>query len=173
MSKLKILLFLAVLPLASFNNLHKYYVSLTEIEYVKEEKSVQIITRIFIDDFESVLRNRYDENITLSVKNEEVETDYYIEKYIKDKLKITIDDQVREMNFIGKEYEDDMMLCYLEIPNIEKISSFIVVNRMLYDQFPDQKNIVRFKIFKNNKSILLTKENDKGLLNFENTKELP
>ncbi len=173
MPKLKTLLFFIFLPLLSFTALHKYYVSLTEIEYVKEEQSVQIITRIFIDDFESALRNRYDVNLTLQTKNENLETEYYIEKYLKDKLKITINDKLLPFNFLGKEYEDDMVLCYMEIPNIESVSSIEVVNKILYDLFPDQKNIVRIKINTINKSILLIKENDKGLLNFENTKELP
>ena len=30
---------------------HEYYVSVTKIEYVKKEKSLQIISQIFIDDF--------------------------------------------------------------------------------------------------------------------------
>jgi hypothetical protein len=167
MPKLKILLFFIFLPLLSFTVLHKYYVSLTEIEYVKEEQSVQIITRIYIDDFESALRNRYEADLTLQSKYENLETDYYIEKYLKDKLKITINDKLLRFNFLGKEYEDDMVLCYMEIPNIESVSSIEVVNKILYDLFPDQKNIVRIKINTINKSILLIKENDKGLLNLE------
>ena len=147
--------------------MHKYYVSLTEIEYVKEERSVQIITRIFIDDFENVLRNRFDEGLTLDTEKENIETNYYIEKYLKDKLKITINLKEFSFDFLGKEYEDDMILCYLEIQNIDRISSIKVENKLLYEMFPDQKNMVRFKIHSVNKTILLIKENDKGVLNLE------
>ena len=147
--------------------MHKYYVSLTEIEYVKEERSVQIITRIFIDDFENVLRNRFYEGLTLDTEKENIETNDYIEKYLKDKLKITINHKEFSFNFLGKEYEDDMILCYLEIQNIDRISSIKVENKLLYEMFPDQKNMVRFKIHSVNKTILLIKENDKGVLNLE------
>lgn len=167
MPKLKILLFIIVLSLVSFKTMHKYYVSLTEIEYVKEERSVQIITRIFIDDFENVLRNRFDEGLTLDTEKENIETNYYIEKYLKDKLKITINLKDFSFDFLGKEYEDDMILCYLEIQNIDRISSIKVENKLLYEMFPDQKNMVRFKIHSINKTILLIKENDKGVLNLE------
>lgn len=167
MSKLKLLLFFVLIPLVSFTTLHKYYVSVTEIEFVKEKKSVQIISRIFVDDFEAVLRERYDEGITLMVENEKDVVEYYIEKYLKEKIKITINDNIEEFNFIGKDYEDDIMLCYLEIQDVEQISSIKVENKLLFDLFPDQKNIVRFKINSINKSILLIKENDKGLLNFQ------
>jgi len=166
MLKLKILLLIVLLPMVSFTTLHKYYVSLTEIDFVKEEKSVQIISRIFVDDFETVLRDRYDEELTLLVENEGEEIDYYVERYFQEKFKVIINDNAKEFNFIGKEYEDDIMLCYLEIQDIEEISSIQVENRLLFDKFPDQKNIVRFKIYDVNRSILLVKENDKGLLNF-------
>ena len=166
MHRFKLLLLIIVLPLISFTALHKYYVSVTEIEYVSEQKSVQIISRIFIDDFESLLRNRYDERLTLDLENEDDLVNYYTEKYLKEKLKITINGQSVEFNFIGKEYEEDIMLSYLEIVDVDDISSIQVTNRILFELFPEQKNIVRFKINSKNKSILLIKENDKGLLNF-------
>ena len=166
MHRFKLLLLIIILPLISFTALHKYYVSVTEIEYINEQKSVQIISRIFIDDFESLLRNRYDERLTLAIENEDDLVNYYTEKYLKEKLKITINGQPLEFNFIGKEYEEDIMLNYLEIVNVDNISSIEVTNRILFKLFPAQKNIVRFKINSKNKSILLIKENDKGLLNF-------
>ena len=166
MDRFKLLLLIIILPLISFTAFHKYYVSVTEIEYVNEQKSVQIISRIFIDDFELLLRNRYDERLTLAIENEDDLVDYYTEKYLKEKLKITINSQTLEFNFIGKEYEEDIMLSYLEIVGVENISSIEVTNRILFELFQDQKNIVRFKINSINKSILLIKENDKGLLNF-------
>jgi hypothetical protein len=105
--------------------------------------------------------------LTLDTEKENIETNYYIEKYLKDKLKITINLKEFSFNFLGKEYEDDMILCYLEIQNIDQISSIKVENKLLYEMFQDQKNMVRFKIHSINKTILLIKENDKGVLNFE------
>ena len=166
MNTFKILVLAIAFPLLSFTSMHKYYVSVTEVEYVKEQKSVQIITRIFIDDFEKLLRERYDKDITLAIENEKTTVDYYTEKYLKDKFKININEQEVEFKFLGKEYEEDIMVNYLEIENVEDISSIHVVNRILFDVFPDQQNIVRFKINTKNKSFLLTKENDKGVLIF-------
>lgn len=165
MSKIKIFFLFIVLPLLSFTVAHKYYVSVTEIEYVEDKQSLQIISRVFIDDFEKLLRERYNEKITLAVENEMEIADFYIQKYLNEKFKIEINSQLVDLNFLGKEYEDDIMLCYLEVESIQKISSIQVVNQVLFDVFPDQQNIVRIKINSTNKSILLNKENDKGLLN--------
>ncbi len=159
--------FLAILfPLLSFTIMHKYYVSVSEIEFVKEQKAVQITSRIFIDDFEKLLRERYDKDITLAIGNELSTVNFYTEKYLKEKFKIEINEQEVEFNFLGKEYEDDIMVSYLEIENIDSISSIQVISHILLDVFPDQQNIVRLKINSKNKSFLLTKENDKGMLKF-------
>ncbi len=166
MKKYKIFFLAIVFPLLSFTELHKYYVSVTEVEYVKEQKAVQITSRIFIDDFEKMLREKYDKDITLAIDDEKSTVNFYTKKYLKEKLKIMINEQEVEFKFLGKEYEDDIMISYLEIENIDIISSIKVANQVLFDVFPDQQNIVRFKINSKNKSFLLTKESDKGMLKF-------
>lgn len=166
MKTFKIFFLAIAFPLLSFTMMHKYYVSVTEVGYVEEKKSVQIISRIFIDDFEKMLRSRYDKEITLAIENEKSTVNFYTEKYLKEKFKIKINEQEVVFKFLGKEYEDDIMVSYLEIENVENISSIQVSSHVLFDVFPDQQNIVRFKIFSKNKSFLLTKDNDKGMLNF-------
>ena len=77
MHRLKSLIILLVIPLLGFNAAHKYYVSNTQIEYVSEEKELQIISRVFINDFEMLLRQRYDETITLAETNEAKIIDHF------------------------------------------------------------------------------------------------
>ena len=166
MYKIKSLLILLILPLFAFTAVHKYYVSVTQIDYIKEKKSVQITSRIFIDDFEKLLRERYDQSITLAKDQDEKQIDLYIEKYLKSKLKININNKPVNLVFIGKEYEDDIMNCYLEIENISEITSFEVVNEVLFDMFKEQKNIVRTFINSKHKSFVLIPKKDKGMLNF-------
>ncbi len=146
--------------------IHKYYVSVTKVEYVEEQKSVQIITQIFIDDFENLLRQRYDESITLDIENELTTVDYYMERYLREKLLININGEPTKLVFLGKEYKDDITYCYLEIENISSIKSFSITNNVLFDLFDDQQNIVRTNINNKNKSFILISGNNKGVLNF-------
>jgi len=62
MKKLKcsFVFIIAFLLFTSSSVNHEYYVSVTKIEYVKKEKSLQIISQIFIDDFEKLIHERYD-----------------------------------------------------------------------------------------------------------------
>ena len=166
MKHLKFALLLLIIPALAFTTVHKYYVSVTKVEYVKEKESVQIISRIFIDDFEKLLRERYDEKITLDIPDEISTIDMYIERYLKEKLQININGKPANFVFIGKEYEEDIIFCYLEIEGIKEIKSFEITNKILMDVFEEQENIIRTNINGKNKSLLLRKGKDTDVLNF-------
>ena len=162
----KSILVLTLIMSLAFVSIHKYYVSITKIEYVSEKQSVQIITRVFIDDFERLLKERYSDAIVLDAGENEIEIDSYIKKYLLSRLKININGKESVIKFIGKEYDEDVVQCYLEIENVENIKSFTVENNVLYDMFSEQKNLVRTHINGRDKSFILIPENDKGMLNF-------
>ena len=128
MKSWKSLVVILIIPLFAFSSLHKYYVSVTKIDYIKETGAVQITSRIFIDDFEKLLRGRYDEALVLNTGKSEDQIDIYIEKYLKLKLQININTQKQPLTFIGKAYEDDKVVCYLEIENVQEINQFEVKN---------------------------------------------
>ena len=159
-----IALFLFLLPMVSFTGIHKFYVSNTEIAYVEEKEEVQIISRYFIDDMERLIRERYEEGITLAESDEPERVNQYIDKYLKEKLTISINGKPRKLQFIGKEYEDDMVWCYLEISDVKAIESIEISNKALFDVFPEQQNVIR--INSKRKSFVCILENDKALLNF-------
>lgn len=166
MKTYQLILVIFLLPIILSTSLHKFYVSVMEVEYVKEKKSVQMISRIFVDDLENAVRLRYDNNLTLSTKNESKEVNQYLERYLKDKIEVWINGESVEFKFIGKEYDNDIVFCYLEIPNVQNIRSFEISNTLLFDTFDEQQNIVKIKMNGKNKSFILIAQNDKGLLNF-------
>lgn len=166
MKNLRIALLLIVIPLLAFTTVHKYYISVTQIEYIKEKEALQITSRIFIDDFEKLLRERYDEKITLDIEEEMSTVDMYIERYLKEKVLIDINNKPANFKFLGKEYEDDIVFCYIEIEGVKEVKSFQISNKILMDLFDEQENIVRININGKNKSFILTKQKNKAMLNF-------
>lgn len=155
-----------IIPLLAFSGLHKYYISVTQVDYLEDNKSIQITSRIFIDDFERVLRERYDESITLTDKDEPKTIDLYIERYLREKIKISVNGKAVELVFIGKEYDADIMKCYLEIVGVNSIDTFEISNRVLFDVFEDQQNIVKTKINSQQKSFILFPKKDAAVLKF-------
>ena len=112
------------------------------------------------------MRGRYDEAVVLNSGKSEDQIDVYIEKYLKLKLQISINKQQQSLTFIGKAYEDDKVVCYLEIENIQEINQFEIKNQVLFDMFNKQRNIVRTFINDKNKTFVLLPKKDKGLLSF-------
>lgn len=168
MKSIPYILAIIIIPILVSNTLaHEYYVSVTKIEYAEEQQSLQIISQIFIDDFEALLKMRYNEDLKLAPDSDANTVDTYMKRYLSDKLELKVNGNPVKFNFIGKEYKDDIAYCYLEVENVSNIRSIEVSNRILFDKFADQQNIVRLKLLGNNKSFLLVPDNDKCMLNFD------
>ncbi len=161
----KQLILLFLLPLMAFSA-HKYYLSLTQIEYNEEGKSLQVIINVFMDDIELALNKDYNIDLQLTTKKELKDSDKYFEKYLKEKLKFKHQNTDLSFNYLGKEYEGDLVYFYLEIENISPPESLEVTNKILVKHFADQQNVVKLKVGKKRRSKILNKENDKALLKF-------
>ncbi|KAB1153208.1 hypothetical protein F7018_17835 [Tenacibaculum aiptasiae] len=161
----KLFIALLIVPLLSFS-VHKYYIALTEIEYKEETQSVQMIMNVFMDDIETAINQDFSIDLQLSTKKELKNSDEYFFKYLKDHFKIFINNQKFDYNFIGKEYDGNIVYFYLEIENVSSVKSIEVRNDVLIKYFPDQQNLIKASIKKERKSLFLTKKNDKGLLKF-------
>jgi hypothetical protein len=170
MRKRPLLLFLVcwlALPVLSFTGAHKFYVSVTNVEYAEKEESLQIISRIFIDDLEEVLQVRYDLKAELATPEESSRAEAHIEKYFRAKFSVFVNDEQREYVFLGKKYDRDQIICYLEVTGIPNgtLKSVGIRNEILMDLFEEQKNLVHVKIGKLKKSFVLVRESNKGMLN--------
>ena len=123
--------------------------------------------RIFIDDLEKLLRERYDNNITLNEAKGEKQIDSYIDKYITKKVLIRINENLTDFKFLGKEYEDDIVFCYLEIENVSEISNFEISNNLFFEVFKEQQNVIKTDINAQNDSFVLTSQKNKAEVSFQ------
>ncbi len=161
----KAFLILFILPLISFS-VHKYYLSLTQIEFNSKTASIQIITNVFMDDIELAVNKDYDIDLQLTTKRELNNSDEYFNKYLTKNLHFKVNGTAKNFKYIGKEYEGDIVYFYLEIDSITKVSSIEIKNTLLTKHFPEQQNLVKAKANGKYTSKMLTKKNDKGLLKF-------
>lgn len=161
----KIAIVFLVIPLLAFTA-HKFYVSVTTVAYSEKDDALQITSRLFIDDLEAVLLERYGIQANLATANEHEQLDTYLEKYLNTKLHFEIDGVAKTFEVIGRTYEDDVCIFYLEIAaiNLPSVQSVQIENELLTDLFDEQQNIVHFKINGTKKSFVLLKSNTKGML---------
>lgn len=161
------LILILFLSLVSFNVAHKFYVSVTHIRYSEAEETLQVTTRVFIDDLEAVLLERYGVKTALATQDEADFADEYIGKYLQRKMVFSVNGSVVPFTFLGKEYDTDIAICYIEVPagplgGIEQIE---IQNEVLMDLFEEQQNVVHFRIGDKRRSFVLLRERNSGMLN--------
>jgi hypothetical protein len=161
-----IFLLLFCLPSLAFNNVHKFYVSTTDIEFIEEDETVQIISRVFIDDLELLLKTRYSETIKLGKNSETKNADKFIERYFTDKLQITINGKKILFKYLGNTYDDDLVKCFFKAVGVKSLENIEVKNEVLLDMFEDQQNVVHVTKNKTIKSLLLMNDRESDVLNF-------
>jgi len=165
MKVLKYFLLFLLIPILSFT-VHKYYVSLTQIDYNQKNKLVEITVRVFIDDLNKALDKQYHQEFNLGEKNELKNTNYFIKNYFENNFIVKVNNQHKDYNMVGKEYEDNICYIYFEIPAIANISNIEITNSILQEIFEEQQNIIKTNINAIHHSLILTAENNKGLLKF-------
>ena len=157
------ILFLAIFSLSSFS-IHNFYVSIYQINYVPDKKMLQITSRIFIDDLNDILKLKYGQKTHIGETNETPEDLVLMKKYITDNFWIKINGQQKKINYLSKELEGNVVICYYNVKEISKIKTFEIQNTTLFDLNSDQQNIIQTTIYGKKQSLLLTVDNVKGLL---------
>ena len=69
-----------ILLVSSFSTEHKFYLSVSEVNFNKEKATFEIIGRYFIDDVQEVLQMRYENNLSLDPEQLTPKIDFYLEK---------------------------------------------------------------------------------------------
>ena len=136
---------------------HKFHASLTEIEYKKENRSFQIVLRLFPDDLELAVNKMVGEKLKFE---NNPQTNTLVMKYIQSKFLIQ-DNAKNEMPYkwVGIEWEVDVVWVYLEMNNMSNLQGFKVNQHVFIDLYSNQVNTVNFKN-DNQKNTHIFKKND-------------
>ena len=143
---------------------HKHYISLTKVDFVKEKEVIHVTMKFFIDDIELALENRHDQAMELTTKDENKMADKFLEGYIRQKFKVWVNEEEKAYSYLGKEYENNEVFFYLELENISDIKTIEVQNSMLFEEFEEQQNYIKLKIEDIQKTFILVKANNKEML---------
>ncbi len=137
---------------------HAFHISVTEILYKPEDKVVQVSVRLFLDDLELALRAETG-NQALDIADKS-NYDYLSEavgKYVKKRLRVSSKKPI-PLTYLGFEYEEDVLWCYLESEKVKKFEAIKVENELLTEAFSDQENLVHFRRGGKVKSVRLSPE---------------
>jgi hypothetical protein len=147
--------------------LHPIHISVTDIEFDEKAKSLEIMSRIFMDDLETALRERYKmpELDVLAPKDRTL--DDMMREYFNEKFTVTLDRKLQRINYLGHEADGDSFVFYIEVTNVKKWKEIQVMNTVLMEKHPDQSNIVHVSVRGDIKSLRLKQDNPSDKLSFD------
>lgn len=164
---LKIGSILFVVVLFSSFTIHKFYVSVTQIDYALDKKQLQIKMRIFVDDLNTALEQEHKRNFYLAAQKPSTEDIALMKAYLKEHFSVKVNQKNKEVQFFDTEMEDDILICYLVCNEVSKISTLEIKNSLFMEVFSEQQNIIHSNILGTKRSVLLTENNAIGLLNYK------
>lgn len=167
MKNKKFILFLISCSLAiSSFEMHKFYVSVTQINFAQDKKTIQITNRIFIDDLNNALEKKHKKKFYIGSTKETEEEIQLLKNYINENFSIKVNNKPKPIVYLDKEIEDDVIILYQVVRDVSKINSIQIKNTTLFDFLPEQQHIIHTQILGKKLSALLTFENREELLNY-------
>ncbi|MDH5475451.1 MAG: hypothetical protein OEX22_07160 [Cyclobacteriaceae bacterium] len=147
---------------------HPMHVSVTEIEIDGTEKSIKVITHVFMDDIEKSYRATKNNN-ELDITDKAVKPDFkkFLGNYLTKNITLKVNGNAMEAAFLGYEEEGDGLWCYLEATKVKKVKTLEVKNSLLLDVFEDQANLVHVEHEKKIQSAKLDAKTTKRLFVIE------
>ena len=145
---------------------HKFYVSIYQLEYKSEKKELQITSRIFLDDLVDAVEASSKKKVNLGEKNQSAEDLILFEKYQNQHFIIKVNNKLVGYKYLSSELENNVFISYFKVENLGAVKSIEVKNTALFEILPTQQNIIQIKSDKEKSSLLLTTDNPSGKRDF-------
>jgi uncharacterized protein YuzE len=146
---------------------HPLHVSVSEINFDEKDKSLEIMTRIFIDDAESTLRKTLAQPDLDILKPKTNNTDQLLKDYLLKHFAISLDNKPQKINYLGHEVDGEAFILYIEVQNVKKFKTIEVKNDIFMEFFDDQSNIINVTVRGTVHSLRLTNNSPTDKLSFD------
>jgi hypothetical protein len=145
---------------------HPFYISLTEIRYNPDNKSLEIAQKIFWDDLEVALADINQTKVDFLNTADRKALEEMAKAYLLEKNEIHINGQKVKLSYLGFEIEEEAAWFYLEAEKVPLPKAVEIYNAVLIQHFEGQQNIVNFYLDRKPKSLILYKGKENGVLRF-------
>jgi hypothetical protein len=153
-------------PFAAKAGHHPLFVSVTEIELNTKDKTLEISCKIFTDDFEKTLRQNYKTMVDLLKPKDKNAMNKLVSDYVQKHLLLTVDGKKTTLQFLGYEQNEEGILSYYQVNNIQSVKKIDITDNILYDYKKEQIGIIHVTVDGNRKSTKLNNPEDKASFEF-------
>ncbi len=148
-------------------NFHPVHVSFTNVEYIEDKKQFQILFKVFADDFDLILKKKY--NIYLNFENGKKPNGYekVVTKYILEHFKIVVDNKdltASKLRFLNLEFKEKAVWLHYIYKFKGQGNRFELWNSLMTDLYLDQTNLLIFNYNSFQKAIRFTNDKTKEVL---------
>ena len=155
--------YLVILSLYALQSFHDFHVSHTTLHYNEKTNSIEITSKVSIEDLEETLESINFTKLNLGNKNENKSANLFIKNYFSKHLKIVVDGEDLNFKWVGKEISNDLHDIYLffEILNFKsftEIESIKIENSILLERSKKQSNIVLIELGNKKFNLNFTKD---------------
>lgn len=140
---------------------HPVHVSVTNIEYMESEERFEVSFKLFYDDFETIISNKYNVQLFLGTEERLDNEEIYFLRYIRERFQLIADGEVLEPSFRFRKMNDDSIWLYFYFDRKTPVNKIEVINSLMMDLFLDQSNLVIFKSKGTEKGYILKSKKDK------------
>jgi len=127
---------------ANSKNMHPLHVSTLEVTHNAIEKKLEVVCKIFTDDFEAALAKQHKVKTDLSAPAKHGAMDILVKKYILSNLQISSNSRTTSLSYLGFEKDKEFVYVYLETETAAQLKKIDVQVSFLHNLFNDQINIV-------------------------------
>ena len=120
---------------------HDYFISICDIEYNAEERTLEIGIKVTTHDLEDAADQEH-----LGTDKEAKNADDKILTYLKKHLSFTCDERLGTLEWVGKQVELEDTWIYVQISDVAPFTSLKVFSSILCTQFEEQQNRVNLKM---------------------------
>jgi len=149
-----------------FNSFHALYVSVTEIDFDKDDSKLNLKVKIFTNDLEDGIFNQTGQSVSLRTNEQLKSNQLLVGRYINDHLSISVNRTNKPLSLLKSENEGDATWSYLEVDITDQIRSIEVQNQLLTELFETQSNVVSIDINGDKRFLRFTKNQQSELLEF-------
>ena len=136
--------------------IHPYYVSTLEIDFRPDRTALQMTMRVFTDDWQLMLNTHYDKSLRLDPDTDGELMVIHSADYLLKHLELNLNGKDVTPSVLGREYQEDQLVLYLEVIGVAELQTLGVSNRILFAELEGQQNIIRIKTPTKRKSFLQT-----------------
>lgn len=134
---------------------HPFHVSVVELNHNATDKTLEISCKIFTDDFEKVLVQNYKAKVDLINPPDKAAMDTLVKKYISSHMSLSVDGKPVKFSYIGFERESEAVYSYVQVDHVSSVNKIDITNKLMYDLFTDQINLMHVTVGGKRKSTKL------------------